>query len=262
VLKVARRLKPYLSAMTVMAALACPVFAAPVDGEQDDALTPRGTLELKTGDEAAQAGAAAAAAAHGIPMLPPGTSSAATTNTANTSSTQNTSTATPAGAPASVSKEAATPTKPGDVDLRRVVRDAAKPVLDDIAQSSVGSAVRSITSDDELDDDAADSGAAGQRRSWNGQQGNVGTDSGTGRRRTEAELANDKVKASFLFEALLKEVAPWAVAAVVLYALFYVGRVVLALRRRVKAEKRERRRQSDRRRRVPGATSSGTPTQR
>lgn len=262
VLKAVRRLKPCLSVIVLMAALACPAIAAPVNVEQGNPNTPRGELDLKTGEEAAQAGANAAAAAHGIPMPPQGINATATPSTSTvTANSTNTSTAAATGAQAAASKEVTTPAKPADADLRRAVRDAAKPVLDDIANSSVGNAVRSMTSDDQIDDDAAGNEAAGRRRNWDGQQSNSETEGGTGRRRTEAELANDKVKASFLFQALLQEVAPWAIAAVVLYVLFYVGRVVLALRRRVKAEKRDRRRQHERRR-SPGATSSSPPTQR
>lgn len=255
--KVVRRRASWLLAFPVMAALACPVLAAPVDAEQGNALTPRNELDLKTaGDQAAQAGANAAAAAHGIPILPQAISAATSSNTANPSTTS------PAGATALAAKDAASAAKPVDVDLRRAVRDAAKPVLDDISRSAVGSAVRGITSDDQIDEeDAAGSETAGRRRNWDGQQAGAEADNGTGRRRTDAELANDKVRAAFLFQALLDEVAPWAITAVVLYALFYTVRVVLALRRRAKAEKRERRRQHDRRR-TPGATTSGTPTQR
>lgn len=259
-LKVARRLRSELFAASVTVLLACPVLAAPVDVDQGNVVAPRSELDLKTGDEAALAGANAAAAAHGIP-LPSGLSAATTNNTTNATKTVSSSTAA-AGAQAPASKEVATPAKPEDVDLRRAVRDAAKPVLDDISRSAVGNAVRGMTSDDQIDEDSAGDETAGRRRSWDGQQANTEADNGTGRRRTDAELANDKVRASFLFQALLQEVAPWAIAAVVLYILFYIGRLVLALRRRVKAEKRERRRQHDRRRRTPGATTSGTPTQR
>ncbi len=260
VLKVARRLSPWWYAIPVMAAFACPVLAAPVDAEQGNALSPRGELDLKAaGDTAAQAGANAAAAAYGIPILPPGVGTAATaTPAASPAPNTNTAATASAATPASAAKEAA---KPVDVDLRRAVRDAAKPVLDDISRSAVGSAVRSITSDDQIDEDDTGNETAGRRRNWDGQQANGEADNGTGRRRTEAEMANDKVRASFLFQALLQEVAPWAIAAVVLYVLFYVGRLVLALRRRAKAEKRDRRRQHDRRR-TPGPTSRGTPTQR
>ena len=246
-LKVVRRLNPLLCAMPVVVALACPVLAAPVDVEQGKTLTPSGTLlELKTGDEAAQAGANAAAAAHGITVLPPAANTAATAT----------------NPPAPAAKEAASAAKPVDVDLRRAVRDATKPVLDNLARSAGGDAVRGVAaSDDALDDDqSAGDEAAGRRRNWDGQQ--VDADNGNGRRaRTEAELANDKVKATFLFQALVDEVAPWALAAVVLYALLYALRFVLALRRRLKAEKHDRRRQHERRRSQPRATSRGTPTQ-
>lgn len=257
-LKVVRRLNPLLYAMLVMAALACPVFAATVDAEQSNALAPAGTLDLKTGDDAAQAGANAAAAAHGITVIPP-----AANTPASVSNTSLSTAATPANPQTPAAKEAASAAKPIDIDLRRAVRDATKPVLDDLARSAVGEAVRGVAaSDDPLDDDkTAGDETAGRRRNWDGQQAEA--DNGTSRRtRTDAELANDKAKASFLFQALVNEVAPWALAAVVLYVLFYALRFVLALRRRLKAEKRDRRRQNDRRRGQPQTTSRGTPTQR
>ncbi|MFZ4288358.1 hypothetical protein [Variovorax sp. HJSM1_2] len=240
------------AAITVMAALASPALAATVDVTQGNVYSPAGTLDLKTGDEAAQEAANAAAAAHGI------TEAMSTPRPATANKPSNSSTPT---SPASKeTASAATPAKPVDLDLGRAVRDATKPLREELARSAVGEAVRGLATDDQIDEGTTGDEAAGRRRSWEGPQGSSELENG-GRPRTEAEMASDKVKVAFLLQALLHEVAPWVVAAGVLYVLFYTLRLLLAFRRRSKAEKRERRRQHERRRSQAPASSRGTPTQ-
>ena len=61
--------------------------------------------------------------------------------------------------------------------------------------------------------------------------------------RTEEQRKLDEVRASLLFSALLEEVTPWLIAAVVIYAVVYGARVVLAYNR-MKAERKRKRRKS------------------
>ena len=69
--------------------------------------------------------------------------------------------------------------------------------------------------------------------------------------RTEEQRKLDEVRASLLFSALLEEVTPWLIAAVVIYAVVYGARVVLAYNRMKAARKRKRRKSTTRSRSTP-----------
>lgn len=71
--------------------------------------------------------------------------------------------------------------------------------------------------------------------------------------RSEEQRKLDEVRASLLFSALLDEVTPWLIAAVVIYVVVYGARVLLAYNRMKAARKRKRRKSRS------SGRSRGTP---
>jgi hypothetical protein len=142
------------------------------------------------------------------------------------------------------------PAEPPGHEISSSIKEALRPLHDDLAETGLFNTIRNLESDLGLSSnrDAREGANHGQSadnandnepraRSW----GNSGETRAAGTRpRTEAEAHEDKIRASVMLQQLIDEVTPWIVAAVGLYLVGYGIKLLLAHRRAKAARRRSR----------------------
>jgi len=226
------RAAPFLLALASFVAFAAPLQAEPVvngSAQQANRLIDAsqwlpGAHDLPSSTSDSQAGAAA----------PAGAAAARPAPLADTSERPTTATLAP-NVRETPTNAAAPKVEENTLgrEVRGAVKDAVRPLYEDLSTSDAAQALRELQAELNLDKNQA-FGAQGSTQT--NRQDGAGTldatkwDGEANREppRTEAQVERDKVLASVMMDKLIDEVTPWAVGLVALYALFYLVKLALA----------------------------------